>query len=282
MYFDYLYISLIWLTKQFYHYFFTRIIESKNDKYPKGSYIFGKFGWRTHSIYNPHRFGSTDFYLIPETQQNPRSIFLGNLGVPGLTGYFGLTEICKPNNGETLVISDATGAVGSIVGQLAKVINGCKLIGLCNSQEKCDVLLKKFKFHKALDVNIDSFESNFRKATPKGVDCYFDMTGGKISHIVLKQMNEFGRISVCNSTVSHDEQISSPERLILDKQIRIEGFKVQRWKNEWFTGIAEIQKLLDQGIIQHYETVIEGFENMPNAFIQMLNGEHIGKTLVKV
>lgn len=266
----------------FVHYIFNRIIESKNEKYAKGSYIFGKFGWRTHSIYNPHRFGSNDFYLIPETQHLPRSVFLGNLGLPGLTAYYGLTNICKPNNEETLVISDATGAVGTLVGQLAKVINGCKLIGLCNGQEKCDLLLEKFKFHKALDVNIDSFESNFRKATPKGVDCFFDMTGGKISNIVLKQMNEFGRISVCNSSVSQNEQISSPERWIIEKQIRIEGFKVQRWKNEWFTGIDEIQKLHDQGKIKHYETVIEGFENMPSAFIQMLNGEHIGKTLVKI
>lgn len=246
--------------------------------------MYGTFGWRTHSIYNPNRYGSTEFYLLPKVENLPRSIFLGYLGVPGLTAYFGISNILKPNNKETLVVSDASGAIGSLVGQLAKEIYGCKVIGLCNSQKQCDWLIKNLRFYKALNVNDDNFESSFRKITTHGVDCYFDNTGGLISSIVLKQMKEYGRISVCSSSVNHatDVQVTSPERLLVEKQCKIEGFKVQRWKNEWFNGMAEIQKLIDSKQIKYDETVVEGFENMPNAFIEMSNGEHIGNTIVKV
>lgn len=181
-----------------------RIVESKHEKYPVGAFMVGSFGWRSHTIINPDvKNPEANSYLLPSLGKLPVSLGVGCLGMPGNTAYFGLLELCQPKAGETVVVTGAAGAVGSLVGQIAK-LKGCRVIGFAGTDEKCQWLEKELGFDKAINYKERNMRAALFEAAPKGVDCYFDNVGGELSSTIINQMNLFGRIAVCGSISSYN------------------------------------------------------------------------------
>ncbi|XP_062533968.1 prostaglandin reductase 1-like [Armigeres subalbatus] len=261
-----------------------QVLESKHPDFPVGAYVFGQFGWRTYAICNPAGIETRKPYVLPEFGPAlPRSLGIGALGTVGNSAYFGFLEICRPKEGETVVVSGAAGAVGNIVGQIAK-IKGCHVVGIAGSDEKCQ-WLKEIGFDDAINYKAADVEKELKQAAPDGVDCYFDNVGGQIAAIVRKQMNQRGRISVCGTISMYNGnpvQVEDPQRDYVWKQLIQEGFSVHRWTDRWFEGINQNLKWIQEGKIKYRETITEGFENMPHAFIDMMKGGNVGKAIVKV
>lgn len=226
-------------------------------------------------------------YVLPKLGNLPRSLGIGAIGMPGNTAYFGLLEICQPKEGETLVVSGAAGAVGSLVGQIGK-IKGLRVIGIAGSDDKCKWIVDELGFDVAINYKTQDVAEELRKAAPNGVDCYFDNVGGEISNAVINQMNEYGRISVCGSISAYNADLASYPRVpdlqkVFNwKQLKMEGFLVPRWTHRWSEGLKQMAEWIMQGKIKYEETVTEGFENMPAAFIGMLGGANTGKAVIKV
>uniref|UniRef100_U5EP03 Prostaglandin reductase 1 n=1 Tax=Corethrella appendiculata TaxID=1370023 RepID=U5EP03_9DIPT len=267
-----------------------KVIDSKNEQFPTGCTIYGMFGWRTHTVVNLIMHTEYPPYILPDFGSTlPASLGLGLLGMPGNTAYFGFLEICRPKPDETVVISGAAGAVGSTVGQIAK-IKGCRVIGIAGSDEKCKWLIDELGFDGAINYKTADIDAELKSKAPNGVDCYFDNVGGKISSIVLQNMNLFGRISVCGSISNynnlHPDSVPEPlpeqQTTILFKQLTQQGFVVYRWKEQWLEGINQLLEWVKDGKIKYRETIYEGFEKQPEAFIGMLRGENIGKAIVKI
>ncbi|XP_076618704.1 prostaglandin reductase 1 isoform X1 [Colletes latitarsis] len=269
-----------------------KIIDSKNSNFPIGKRIVGYFGWRTHTVVNLQEFSDKDAvlqkpYLLPDLGDLSPSLGLGVLGMPGNTAYFGLLELCKPKQGETLVVSGAAGAVGSHVGQIGKHVLGMNVIGIAGSDDKCDWLVKELGFDSAINYKTENIAAALRKSAPKGVDCYFDNVGGDISTTVLYQMKPFGRVAVCGSISSYNSDASSlPKTTILQpaivfNQLRIEGFIVSRWSDRWSEGIHKNAQWIKEGKLKYRETITKGFENMFDAFVGMLQGKNTGKAIVQ-
>ncbi|XP_062540760.1 prostaglandin reductase 1-like [Armigeres subalbatus] len=260
-----------------------KILQSKNKAFPEGVRIFGQFGWRTHTIFNPNKTQGEKPYVLPDFGSLPASLGLGILGMPGNTAYFGFLEICDPKEGETVVVSGAAGAVGSVVGQIAK-LKGCQVIGIAGSDDKCE-WLKKLGFEHAINYKTQNILEELKKAAPKGIDCYFDNVGGTITETVIRLMNLNGRISVCGTISNYNSvpvQVADPQRDFVFKQLKMQGFIVSRWGHRWLEGINANLNWIRQGKLQYEETVTEGFENMPKAFMDMLKGGNTGKAIVKV
>ncbi|KAL9696122.1 hypothetical protein quinque_015407 [Culex quinquefasciatus] len=208
---------------------------------------------------------------------------LGVLGMPGNTAYFGLLELCAPKEGETVVVSGAAGAVGSIVGQIAK-IKGCRVVGIAGSDDKCK-WLKELGFDEVINYKTANVKEELQRAAPKGVDCYFDNVGGVITEAVMRLMNTFGRIAVCGTISNYNGvpiPVQDPQTDFVFKQLRMEGFIVSRWVDRWTEGIMANLGWIREGKLQWQETVSEGFKSMPQAFMDMLKGGNTGKAVVKV
>jgi len=266
-----------------------KIIESKSADFPVGKHVVGNFGWRTHTISDSTRNPvprDIPPYIYPDTGDLPLSLSLGILGMPGNTAYFGFLDICKPKPGEVVVITGAGGAVGSHVGQIAK-IKGCSVIGLAGSDEKCQ-WLKSLGFDHAINYKTQNIRKALAEAAPQGVDCYFDNVGGEISSVIIQHMKEHGRISVCGSISSYNNargdlpKASIIQPAVVFQQLTMRGFIVTSWLDRWNEGIKQNQEWVKEGKLQYKETVTNGFENMPKAFIGVLAGENTGKALVKV
>ncbi|XP_055584681.1 prostaglandin reductase 1-like [Uranotaenia lowii] len=261
-----------------------KVIDSRNEKYPRGSIVFGQFGWRTHTICNPDKYnGGSNLYLLPEFGSLPLSLGLGILGMPGNTAYFGFLELCTPKEGETVVVSGAAGAVGSVVGQIAK-IKGCRVIGIAGSDDKCS-WLKDLGFDYTINYKTANVAEELKKGAPKGVDCYFDNVGGTITEAVMRQMNLYGRISVCGTISNYSSvpiKVQDPQTDFVFKQLKMEGFIVTKWSARWVEGLTGLMQWIKEGKLKYQETVTNGFENMPQAFMDMLKGANTGKAVVKV
>jgi hypothetical protein len=206
--------------------------------------------------------------------------------MPGMTAYFGFLEICKPQPGEVVVVSGAAGAVGSLVGQIAK-IKGCRVVGIAGTDEKVHWLVNDLGFDAAFNYKTATdYTAKLKEVCPSGIDCYFDNVGGAITDSVFPLLNVFGRVSVCGQISMYNLEKPEPgPRLLpytLVKQLKVEGFIVTRWQSRWGEGIAQMAQWLKEGKIQHREDIVEGFENTAKAFIGMLQGENTGKMLVKV
>ncbi|XP_055376173.1 prostaglandin reductase 1-like [Condylostylus longicornis] len=267
-----------------------KVTNSKHSKFPTGSMIYGDFGWQTHTIFNPENLSETfinEPIVLPNFGNLPYSYALGCLGMPGNTAFFGFLEICQPKKGETVVITGAAGAVGCLVGQIAK-IKGCIVVGFAGTDEKCKWLTNECQFDHAFNYKTCDITKSLKEAAPNGIDCYFDNVGGEISSTILRQMNLFGRVSVCGSISVYNEnmedlpKVTIVQPLLLFKQLKMEGFIVSRWKSRFGEGFASMLNWVKEGKIKYRETVTEGFENMPNAFMEMLNGKNIGKAIVKI
>ncbi|CAK1580400.1 unnamed protein product [Parnassius mnemosyne] len=265
-----------------------RIIASRNKNYPVGAYVAGSFGWRTHTICNPNKppnMGFLPLNMLPDISPHPVSLGLGILGMPGNTAYFGLKEICKPQRGETIVITGAAGAVGSHVGQIGKIL-GCRVVGFAGSDEKCEYLEKELKFDRAFNYKTVDIKAALRESAPNRVDCYFDNVGGEISSTIMSYMNKNGRVAVCGSISSYNDavlpKVTILQPAIVFKELKVEGFLVNRWADRWSEGIKANLAWLREGKLQYQEKVYHGFDNMVEALVGILRGENIGKAVVKV
>merc|ERR550519_1935467 len=217
--------------------------ESRNSKFPKGSSVISNAGWVERAVVDPE---STVGGMMPMCMGAPPlpsglspSLLLGACGMPGNTAYFGFLEICQPKAGETVVVSGAAGAVGSLVGQIAK-IKGCTVIGYAGTDDKVD-WLRKLGFDHAFNYKKVSVKDSLAQAAPAGVDCYFDNVGGEMSISVMEAMNKFGRVSVCGA-ISQYAEAKNNSRCVMSlcvfKELKIEGFIVSRWLHRWEEGIT--------------------------------------------
>ncbi|XP_034941748.1 prostaglandin reductase 1-like [Chelonus insularis] len=269
-----------------------KIIESKNPKFPVGKRIHDHLGWRTHTIINPdapidRSLGNIPSYIVPDFGDLPVSLGLGVLGMPGNTAYFGVTKILNPEAGKTLVVSGAAGAVGSHVGQIGKALD-LKVIGIAGSDAKCQWIKEELGFNHAINYKTQNIKEKLEKAAPDGIDYYFDNVGGEISSTVMYQMNPLGRVAVCGSISAYNNDFNdlpkSPllQPAIVLKELKVEGLLVTRWANQWMEGIQQNLEWIRKGKLKYRETITKGFENMFNAFVDMLEGGNTGKAIVKV
>jgi prostaglandin reductase 1 len=266
-----------------------RVTESRHPDYPVGTHVCGHFGWRTHTITNGAVTAPDAWiklvYKIPYSQL-PLSLALGVLGMTGVTAYEGFLGICEPKEGEVVVVSAAAGAVGSIVGQLAK-LKGCTVIGYAGSDVKVN-WLKKLGFDHAYNYKKVNLDTSLKEAAPNGVDCYFDSIQGEFLETVASNMKQFGRISIVGNIAEYNlakgekPKATIISNLILHKQLRVEGFHVHRCEDKFLETVEKLAKLVGENKIQYEETVHEGFKSIPNAFFEALDGQNLGKMVVKV
>lgn len=256
-----------------------KVIESKNPGFKVGDVVEGFLEWADYSVSNGKELQKVDPQLAPV------STALGVLGMPGMTAYFGLLEIGKPQKGETVVVSAAAGAVGMLVGQIAK-IKGCHVVGIVGSDEKKDYLIKELGFDAAVNYKKKEFSQELQKACPKGVDVYFDNVGGDVTDAVIKLINPHARIVLCGqiSMYNLEKQDVGPRNLwiLLTKSATMKGFLVFEYGKRFPEGIKQMAQWIKEGKIKYRENIIQGLENTPKAFLGLFKGENIGKQLVKV
>jgi NADPH-dependent curcumin reductase CurA len=256
------------------------VAESRHPGFDEGDAVLGNWGWQESPVCAGADLEKIDRSLAPI------STALGVLGMPGMTAYFGLLEIGQPKEGDTVFVSGAAGAVGSLVGQIAK-IGGCRAAGSAGSQEKIDWLLDELGFDAALNYkDHENYTLPLKRACPKGVDVYYDNVGGPITDAVFRQINDGARIVVCGQ-ISQYNATESPEgpRLLwylTVRQARAEGFLVFRFRDRYPEARAQMAEWIREGRIKYRETIVDGIENTPKAFIGLFSGENIGKMLVRV
>jgi hypothetical protein len=252
------------------------VIESKNAAFKPGDKVLTQLGWQLYGVTrDPAKIEKTDI---------PLSYYLGILGMPGMTAYFGLKEIGQPKAGETLVVSAASGAVGSVVGQLAKLW-GCRAVGIAGGAQKCEYVTRELGFDACVDYKAGSLRRDLGEACPKGVDVYFDNVGGEILDTLLAQMNLFGRIVVCG--LISDYNSAEPYRIrniraILVNRIKVQGMIVFDWRARYGEALAALGGYLAQGKLKYRESVLEGLDRAPQGLIGLLKGRNFGKQLVKL
>lgn len=256
------------------------VVESKNNKFIKGDYLTGMLAWK--------EFQTSDAKELRKIDPDMASLsaYLGVLGMTGLTAYFGLTRIGEPKEGETLLVSGAAGAVGSIVGQIGK-IKGCKVIGIAGTDEKVTMLKEKFGFDGAINYRkTDDMAAAIKELAPDGVDVYFDNVGSYTLDAAMKNINRFGRVINCGaiSLYNETEQPTGPrlETTLVKKSVKMQGFIVSNYQDDFKEGIQQLGQWLKEGKLKHEETIVEGFDEIPQAFIDLFDGKNKGKMVVKV
>jgi NADPH-dependent curcumin reductase CurA len=254
------------------------VVESKNPKFAKGDQVLGMFGWQQYGLSDGKGLNKVDASRVP------LPAYLGVLGMPGVTAWVGLLDICQPKAGETVVVSAASGAVGSVVGQIAK-IRGCRAVGIAGGKQKCDYVVKELGFDACVDYKAGKLNDDLKAALPKGIDCYFENVGGEILDAALRRMNAFSRIAVCGliSQYNATEPYGVKNfQAILTNRIKVQGFIVSDRMELWAKALPELIGWVAAGKIKYRETVAQGLENAPKAFIGLLKGENFGKQLVKL
>ncbi|XP_006883839.1 PREDICTED: prostaglandin reductase 1-like [Elephantulus edwardii] len=259
-----------------------RVVESKNSAFSVGTVVLAFSGWTTHSISDGKELEKLPTEW-PDTL--PLSLALGTVGMTGLTAYFGLLDICGVKGGETVMVNAAAGAVGAVVGQIAK-LKGCKVVGAAGSDDKV-AYLKQLGFDVAFNYKtVDSLKDTLKKASPDGYNCYFDNVGGEFSNTVIPQMKKFGRIAICGAISTYNSTRplppGPPPEIVIYQELRMEEFIVIRWQGDVRQkALKDLMKWVLEGKIKYCEYIKGGFENMPAAFMGMLKGENLGKTIVK-
>ena len=254
------------------------VIESKSEKFKTGDVVTGMFQWR---LYDAAKADGL-LKLIPGVSP---SAALGVLGMPGLTAYFGLLDIGQPKEGETVVVSGAAGAVGMTVCQIAK-IKGCRVVGIAGSDEKNEYLTRELGVDATINYKTDNVAEALKEACPNGVDIYFDNVGGEVSDAVMPLLKKGARIIVCgqismyNSTTPPVGPRAQPYLLV--NSALMKGFIITDYMSRFTEGVTQLAQWFMSGQLKHAETIVEGFENTPQAFIGLFSGENLGKQVVKV
>ena len=253
------------------------IVESKNPKFAVGDKVNGMLGWTEMAVSDGALLRKVDASRIP------LSAYLGAVGMPGMTAWYGLNQIIQPKKGETIVVSAASGAVGSIVGQLAKK-HGCRAVGIAGGPEKCAYVVNELGFDACIDYKSGNLEADLKAATPDGIDGIFENVGGKIFDACLARMNPFGRIALCGLISGYDGEPMALNnvRVFLIMRLSMRGFIVSEHMEFWPQGLQELGAMVANGELKFRESVAEGLQSAPEAFIGLLKGRNLGKQLVKL
>jgi len=257
-----------------------KVVQSLNPQFQPGDIVSGYWGWQEFAVSD----GAGLRKLDPTAA--PPSTALGVLGMPGMTAYFGFLDICQPKPGETVLVSGAAGAVGSLVGQIAK-IKGCRAVGVAGTDEKVAWIVNDLGFDAAFNYkSTQNYVAKLKELCPGGIDCYFDNVGGAVTDAVLPLLNVRARLSICGQISQYNatkpELGVRPYAYLLTKQARAEGFIITQFMDRFGEGIPQMAQWLKEGKIKYRETIVEGFENMPRALIGVLSGDNTGKMVVAI
>ncbi len=253
------------------------IVASKHPQFAVGDKVVGMLGWA--------EMGVSDGIMLRkvDTTHIPLSAYLGSVGMPGMTAWYGLTQIIHPKKGETVVVSAASGAVGSVVGQLAKQM-GCRVVGIAGGAEKCAYVVNELGFDACVDYKAGNLEADLAAATPDGIDGVFENVGGEVFDASLARMNQFGRVALCGMIAGYNGEAISIRnaRVFLTMRVTLRGFIVSEHIEMWPQGLKELGTLVATGKLKFRESIAPDLAAAPEAFIGLLKGKNFGKQLVKL
>ncbi|SJN25120.1 MULTISPECIES: NADP-dependent oxidoreductase [Psychrobacter] len=261
-----------------------QVVESNIDKFAVGDLVVSNSGWQDYSVSN-----GEGVLKLDKDMENP-SYGLGVLGMPGFTGYMGLTDIGKPQKGETLVVAAATGPVGATVGQVGKQY-GTRTVGVAGGKEKCDFAVNELGFDICIDHKAEDFAEQLKAACPDGIDIYYENVGGHVFDAVMPLLNAHARIPVCGLVAQYNatdlpegkDRLSVLTGLILSRRLTIKGFIIfEEYGDHYPEFLETMSKWVESGDVKTKEYIAEGLDNAPDAFVRMLNGDNFGKTVVKI
>jgi len=260
-----------------------QVIESKNSSFSEGDFVFGYGGWQEFWLQDGKKLKKVDPQLAPI------STATGVLGMPGVTAYTGLLNIGQPKKGETVVVAAASGAVGSVVGQIAR-IKGARVVGIAGTPEKCEFVKEELGFDACVNHSLQDFAENLKSACPNGIDVYFENVGGKVFEKVLPLLNNFSRIPVCGIISSYNatQLPAGPNmtpllmRNILVKRLTFRGFIVWDFDSQEEEALTQLSNWIKEGKIRYREDIVDGLGNAPEAFMGLLEGKNFGKLVVRV
>ncbi len=260
------------------------VVESRNAHFKAGDKVVGMGGWQEYAVVDANQRGVLQKV---DTTHVPLSAYLGAVGMPGVTGWYGLVKIIAPKAGETIVVSSAAGAVGGAVGQLAKV-RGCRVVGIAGGPDKCRSVVEDLGFDECIDyrnfTDVKSMSGALKAACPDGIDGYFENVGGHLLDAVLLRSNAFARVAMCGMIAGYNGEpipLTLPQ-LILVNRMKLEGFIVSEHMEVWPEALKELGTLVATGKLKYRETVADGIANAPEAFFGLLKGKNQGKQLVKL
>ena len=260
------------------------VVASKNPHFAVGAKVVGQGGWQEYAVVDASQRGVLQRV---DTTHIPLSAYLGAVGMPGVTAWYGLTQIIAPKAGDTLLVSAASGAVGGAFGQLAKV-RGCRAVGLAGGPDKCRYVVEELGFDACIDYkehpDLKSLAAALKQACPNGIDGHFENVGGLVLDAVMLRTNAFARIAVCGMIAGYNGAplpMANPA-LILVNRMKVEGFIVSEHMELWPQALKELGTLVASGKLKYRETVAQGIEAAPEAFIGLLKGKNFGKQLVKL
>jgi NADPH-dependent curcumin reductase CurA len=256
-----------------------RVVKSKNAGFAVGDYVYGVLGAQEFAISDGKGLSKVDPKLAP------LPVYMGTLGMPGMTAYFGLLEIGKPKSGDTVVVSGAAGAVGMIVGQIAK-IKGCRVVGIAGGEKKCQYVVKELGFDSAIDYKSEEVRKSLRTHCPNGIDVYFDNVGGEILEAALANLARGARIVICGAISQYcsTEPVKGPSNYmsLLVNRASMTGMVVFDYADRYAVAAREMGGWLAAGKLKSREDIIEGFETFPDTLLKLFKGENTGKLILKV
>ncbi|MCB1705858.1 MAG: NADP-dependent oxidoreductase [Halioglobus sp.] len=261
----------------------SEVIESRNPAFSKGALVTANAGWQDYTVSDGSDLMPVDPRVVPS------SYALGVLGMPGLTAYVGLLDIGQPKAGETVVLAASTGAVGSVVGQIAK-LKGCRVVGIAGAKEKCAYAVEELGYDACISHYDEDMAAQLAAACPEGIDVYFENVGGSSWEAVMPLLNNFARVPICG-LIAHYNQTELPpgpdrmsmlQALILQRSLKLQGFIVSNYMAQIPAFVADMSRWLAEGKIKYREDVVEGLENAPEAFLGLFSGANFGKLVVKV
>jgi len=264
----------------------SRVEVSRHEDYHSGDLVLGYSGWQDYAISD----GTNLTKLDDQAALHP-SLALGVLGMPGFTAYMGLLDIGRPKAGETIVVAAASGAVGSMVGQIAKILKGCRVVGIAGGASKCQFVVEVLGFDACINRHSDDFPQQLAIACPKGIDVYFESVGGAVFEAVLPLLNVHARIPLCGQIAHYNDTglPQGPDRLalltrtILTKRIKMQGFIIyDDYGHRYGEFYQQMSAWLSEGRIKYREDIVDGLENAPEAFIGMLEGKNFGKLIIRI
>lgn len=255
------------------------VVESKHPGFAPGEKVTAPAGWQLYAAVKGELLTKID-----PSARAPLSYYLGCIGMPGRTAYFGLNEVGKPKSGETLVVSAASGAVGSVVGQLGKIA-GCRVVGIAGGKSKCDYVTGELRFDACVDYKAGNLHRDLKEACPKGIDIYFDNVGGETLDTVLRMVNTFARIVICGRISGY--HAAEPYGIknmgaVLVNRVRMQGIIVFDWADRYAEANKALAGYVAQGKLKTRESIVDGLERAPQGFIDLVNGRNFGKQLVKL